>query len=79
MMLNAYNRPIADVQLTLITPETGHSSQACSHNAIHRRNNASATLVQYVQINHSRTYIRVAKQLLNCTYVITGFEQMGGK
>jgi hypothetical protein len=59
--------------------KNGHSRPGCSHNVIHRRDNAPASLVQYVQIDHGGTNIRVTEQFLHRTYVIAGFEQMGGK
>ena len=33
----------------------------------------------YMRIDHRGPQIRVTKQILDCTYIVTFFEQMSGK
>ena len=46
---------------------------------VNRRDHAAPALVQDMKVDHGRRNVSVAKQFLDSTNVVAGFQQMGGK
>ena len=47
--------------------------------SVHGTDHPSPTPIQDVGVDHGRADVGMAKQFLNCPYVVAGFEQVGGK